>query len=152
MFASAPSPTVVQLYPLAGYVDPIASGSILECQLHRAPPVKIGSSAAPDSYSCSDFASFYGISMNQLVEWNPSLASRVVNGDCTLWGSEQYCAQLDLDDSADMTEYCVETQVAESGTRSTCDGFVAWHGLNKADFLAWHPGLGAQCQNFHSGR
>ncbi len=152
MFASAPSPTATQLYPLAGYVNPIADGSVLDCRLYRAPPVQMGSASAADSYKCSDFASFYGVSMDQLVGWNPSLASRLVNGDCNLWGTEQYCAQRDLDNTADTTEYCVETQVAETGTRSTCDGFVAWYGLAKADFLAWHPGLGAQCQNFHSGR
>ncbi len=150
MFASAATPTASQLYPLAGYVDPIAEGSVLDCHLHRAPPVQIGSSTE-DSYQCSDFASFYGISVAQLVEWNPSLASRLVAGDCTLWPREQYCAQRDLDDSAQTTEYCVVTEVAETGTRSTCNGFVAWFGLTMADFLAWHPGLGAQCQNFHSG-
>lgn len=150
VFAAAPSPTFAPAYPLAGYVDPIADGSVLDCYLHRAPPVRVGSH--PDSYKCSDFASFYGISMQQLVEWNPSLGSRMVGGDCKLSAAEQYCAQLDLDESSQMTEGCVETQVAESGTRSTCDGFLTWWGIKKADFLAWHPGLGSQCEHFHSGR
>lgn len=150
VFAAAPSPTFSPVYELAGYVDPFADGSVLDCHLHRAPPVQLGSSIT-DSYKCSDFASFYGISMDQLVEWNPSLAARLVGGDCRLWPGEQYCARRDLDETADMTEACVETQVAETGTRSTCDGFVFWYNINKADFLAWHPGLGPQCENFHSG-
>ncbi|KAK4118090.1 carbohydrate-binding module family 50 protein [Parathielavia appendiculata] len=150
-FASAPSPTFSQPYPMAGYVDPIANGSVLDCHLHRTPPVRVNATSNEDSYRCSDFAAFYGVSMDQLVSWNPSLASRLVNGDCLLWAGEQYCAQRDLDQSANITQYCVERRVAESGTRSTCDGFVTWYGLNRTSFLQWHPGLGPNCENFHSG-
>jgi hypothetical protein len=113
--------------------------------------VQVNATSSESSYSCADFAAFYGVTMAQLLEWNPSLASRVENGDCYLWPGEQYCAQRDPDETANITQYCVERQVAESGPRSTCDGFVAWYGLNKASFLEWHPGLGSNCEHFHSG-
>jgi hypothetical protein len=114
--------------------------------------VQVNATSSEDSYSCADFASFYGVTMAQLLEWNPSLASRVENGDCYLWPGEQYCAQRDLDTTSNITQYCVERRVAESGPRSTCDGFVTWYGLDKASFLEWHPGLGSNCENFHSGK
>ncbi|KAK3367561.1 hypothetical protein B0H63DRAFT_515399 [Podospora didyma] len=153
-FALAPKPTLGTAlpYPNIGYVDPIANDTILDCALHRPAPVKVNQTSFQDSYLCSDYAKFYGITVDKLVEWNPSLASRVVNKDCTLWAGEQYCAQRDLDQSANMSEYCLAPgQVAEPGLRSTCDGFVKWYGLNKTDFLEWNPGLGSKCERFHSG-
>ncbi|KAH8895447.1 hypothetical protein GQ53DRAFT_839064 [Thozetella sp. PMI_491] len=151
-FASAPSPTYVAPYPMAGYVDPYANGTVLDCGLHRTPPVQVkNDSTSESSYLCSDFASFYGITIESLVEWNPSLATRMTGGDCVLFSGEQYCAQRDLHQGAGTTEYCVSLQVAEDGARSTCDGFVHWYGLSLASFLEWNPSLGATCENFRSG-
>lgn len=151
-FASAPSPAYTAPYPNAGYVDAIANDTVLECGLHRAPPVQVNATSSQDSYRCSDFAKFYGITMAKLVEWNPSLATRLSAGDCTLWAGEQYCAQRDVDQSANSTKYCVTARVAESGPRSSCEGFVGWYGLDKASFLEWNPGLGVKCEKFHSGK
>ncbi|KAF2715705.1 hypothetical protein K504DRAFT_487321 [Pleomassaria siparia CBS 279.74] len=49
------------------------------------------------------------------------------------------------------SEYHVTIQVAESGTRSSCHGFVGWYGLDKAASLEWNPGLGVDCEKFHFG-
>jgi hypothetical protein len=132
-------------------MDPIANGSVRDCHLYRAPPVQVNETSSEDSYRCSDFARFYGITVEQLVEVNPSLAARLADGDCDLWAGEQYCAQRDLSQASDMTQYCADTRVAESGPRSTCDGFVNWYGLERAAFLAWNPSLGGECEGFHTG-
>lgn len=146
-------------FPNSGYVNPFANDTILDCVLHREPPViPVSQNNSIASYSCKDFADFYGITLAQLVEWNPSIASRVDNssstgGDCILFPGEQYCARRDdfsVEDGV-ITKYCNTTEIAESGPRSFCDGFVEYYGLNMTDFLDWNPGVGSQCEKFHSG-
>ncbi|KAL8366130.1 hypothetical protein RB595_004753 [Gaeumannomyces hyphopodioides] len=156
-FSSAPSPTLDLPYPQAGVIDPIANGSVLDCQVYRAPPVKADDGlggADIDSYKCSDFARVYGATMAQLLEWNPSLRNRTTagGGDCDLWAAEQYCARRDEDKSAaGRTGACIALEGAETGARGTCAGFVEWHGLSMSAFLQWNPGLGSQCENFRAG-
>ncbi|KLU89886.1 hypothetical protein MAPG_08855 [Magnaporthiopsis poae ATCC 64411] len=152
-FGAMPSPTMTMPYPQAGYMYPIANGSVLDCQLYRAPPVKPdGLGTSIDSYKCSDFARVYGTTVGQLLELNPSLRNRTANGDCELRPSEQYCVRRDVDKSTvGATKYCVGLSVAETGPRQTCAGFIGWHNLTMSAFLLWNPGLGSKCENFHAG-
>ncbi|KAM7184015.1 hypothetical protein V8F33_013246 [Rhypophila sp. PSN 637] len=156
-FSALPSPVNLgNPFPNSGYTVPFANQTILDCALHREPPViPVRRNDTTASYSCKDFAEFYGISLSDLVEWNPSLATRVQSGDCTLFPGEQYCARRDNPSNGGgemmMTKYCNSTEMAESGPRSMCNGFVAWYRLTKANFLDWNPGVGANCEKFHSG-
>ncbi|KAM7209978.1 hypothetical protein V8F06_014640, partial [Rhypophila decipiens] len=86
-FSALPSPIHLgNPFPNSGYTVPFANQTILDCALHREPPViPVKSNDITASYSCKDFAEFYGI----------SLASRVQSGDCTLFPGEQYCARRD---------------------------------------------------------
>jgi len=157
---SLPTSTGAPLYPMAGYVEPFANGSVLDCHIHRAPPVRVNGSLV-DSYKCSDYARFYGISFAQLLSWNPSLVEQTAepdnNGDCYLWPGEKYCAQRDasIGRAPDTATACVDAQLAESGARSTCEGFLAWYGLGdapgRAAFLEWNPSVGPDCKAFRSG-
>ncbi|KAH7304438.1 hypothetical protein B0I35DRAFT_484484 [Stachybotrys elegans] len=151
-FDGAPKPTWSAAYPMAGYVDIIANKTFEECYLHRSPPVQVNESSSEDSYRCSDYADFYGITMTQLLEWNPSLKERTKDNDCTLWAGEQYCAQRDLASSAKMAKACIRTAVAETGPRSFCDGFVNWYGLPKQVFVDWNSGVETDCSSFRSGQ
>ncbi|KAI9162671.1 hypothetical protein HJFPF1_04262 [Paramyrothecium foliicola] len=94
---------------------------------YRSVPVHIGYEA---SYRCSDYAKFYGISVNSLVEWNPSLRGRLRDdGECYLRAGEPYCSQLGVDEGNKMTKYFTNTAVVESGKRRTCEDFLYWYGL-----------------------
>ncbi|KAK4108056.1 carbohydrate-binding module family 50 protein [Canariomyces notabilis] len=149
------------LFPMAGYVEPFANGSILDCHLHRPPPVRLNGSLT-DSYLCADYAAFYGITLAQLLEWNPSLLEQQTSGGsgCYLWPGEKYCAQRDNSTglAPGMTGACVDMRVAESGARGECEGFLAWYGLADAKgreaFGEWNPSVhvGGDCAGFRPGR
>lgn len=161
--ASAPptATTTSVLYPMAGYVEPFANGSVLDCHLHRPPPVRVNGSFE-DSYLCTDYAAFYGISVVELIEWNPSLLEQTsVPGstECYLWPGEKYCAQRDNSTglAPGMTSACVDKQLAESGMRGTCEGFLGWYELADAKgreaFGEWNPSVhvGGDCRGFKTG-
>ena len=148
------------LFPMAGYVEPFANGSVLDCHLHRPPPVRVNGSLT-DSYLCADYALFYGITLAQLIEWNPSLLEQTGaaggGADCYLWPGEKYCAQRDNSTglAPGMTNACVDLRIAESGARGTCEGFLGWYGLGDAKgreaFGEWNPSVGGECKGFKAG-
>lgn len=153
--------TTSVLYPMAGYVEPFANGTVRDCHLHRSPPVRVNGSFE-DSYLCSDYAAFYGITLTQLKEWNPSLLEQTSfpgGTDCYLWTGQRYCAQRDNSTglAPGMTSACVDMRVAESGWRGSCEGFLQWYELGdtkgREAFGEWNPSVhaGGDCHGFKSG-
>jgi LysM repeat protein len=98
------------------------------------------------STSCADVAKGYGVTTQNLTDWNPSLLS---NG-CMLDGKLTYCVQPMKLNATKYTQYCVLSDTPEYGL--TCADFMAAWSLDFEDFSGWNPGVGAACENWVLGR
>ncbi len=160
-------PAITSSYPNAHYVDPIANGSVLECDLYRKGPVP--GFNGTDSFNCTDFADFYNITIEDLKLWNPSLAINFTFTNpltnitqpthCELVAGQQYCAHLDLLEAEGITESCVNLEIADPGLTSDCQGFRFAYGLDNRTFFEWHSNLEeadaldpAECEGWRRGR
>ncbi|PVH93331.1 hypothetical protein DM02DRAFT_504473, partial [Periconia macrospinosa] len=94
------------------------------------------------SASCADVANGYGVTTQNLTDWNPSL----LGNSCMLDGKQTYCVMPMQLNATKHTEFCVMTDAPNYG--DSCADFIAAWGINVADFAAWNPGVGSQCENW----
>lgn len=121
------------------WVFSFAKDTRLDCAIY-ANGSDFGSSA-----QCSDISVGYGVTVSDLVNWNPSL-----NTSCTLNGTLTYCVQQLRINATRFTEYCELDDTPGYGT--TCDEFIAAWGIDIEQFAAFNPGIGSDCENWKSGR
>lgn len=125
-------------------VAPFADGSRHDCTLYAQAPILTDWQTDTYSSTCAAVAAAYNVAVSDLVAWNPSLA-----GDCTLREDRQYCVQIHDDQARDVSDYCAEFALAQPGW--DCSKYVAAHGLEMSQFLAWNPAVGTSCADFQTG-
>ncbi|KAH7392283.1 hypothetical protein DE146DRAFT_634435 [Phaeosphaeria sp. MPI-PUGE-AT-0046c] len=113
-----------------------APGTRLDCRTF-ANGTDFGNSAA-----CADVAKGFGVSTQNLTDWNPSL----LNNSCVLDGKLTYCVQALRLNATTFTPYCSATDVPDYGRK--CDEFLALWGLSIENFAAWNDGVGSACENW----
>jgi hypothetical protein len=84
---------------------PLAPGTIPDCEMYRnyrrrADDTSMNSTVSGDANICRWTASYYDITIDQLVTWNPSLT---VDG-CRLSFGYRYCVLRHLDDTENLSE------------------------------------------------
>lgn len=149
-FASAPRPTRQVAYPNAGYVTPFANNTSQDCEVYVEPPIWTNWTLLNSTYSCEAVASGYGVSMDDFLDWNPSLLNSIgPDGECELQMGAQYCSQKRRIQSNQLTEHCVKRNLAQPGF--DCAGYVEWNSLDRESFIEWNPDVGVACESFQTG-
>jgi hypothetical protein len=127
-------------------VAPFAEGSRHDCTFYAQAPMLKDWVANTTTSSCADVAAAFGVSVGDLVAWNPSLEAGAA---CTLKEELQYCVQIH-DVRAEQThEKCTEFIMASPG--NDCAKFVAEQGLDMKRFVEWNPVVGSDCGGFKTG-
>ncbi|KAK9771962.1 putative LysM domain-containing protein [Seiridium cardinale] len=153
--------TVTSSVPWATPTYALANGSIPGCYRAFDNPV--------DKLSCAAAAGRYGVDEETWVSWNPAVqhgnASEI--GSCYLDANVQYCGifwdpslALPHNDTgnvyaprpSDATEGATENcyfwdKTPESSTSDLCSAFMGSWGITIAEFYAWNPAVGTDCQN-----
>jgi hypothetical protein len=94
--------------------------------------------------SCNDVANGFGVSVDNLKQWNPSL-----NQTCSLTSGLAYCVLLVENNTPNITEACIDTQTPAFNT--TCDDFIALNDVTLDLLSSWNPAIGQNCENFKQG-
>jgi len=136
---------------------PWAPGTRQDCAVYATAPITIDRSTGATSSSCADAAAQYGVAVDELIRWNPSLRAADGAGkqeagpaaSCTLQENLNYCVQVFEDVPADTTEYCVRRSMTRQG--DSCRRFLSGHGLAMEKFVAWNPSVGEKCEKFALG-
>lgn len=138
--------------PLAKYKEhkrlvPIANGTRPDCWQYDW-----WNDTAGTIPTTSDAAWWHDISVDLLIEWNPSLKS-----DGSVSASSSYCVALAKETGTiwlppsprapDETEDCSGWFPA----LSTCDTHLSLLRLDKATFYKWNPSVGEDCSSFING-
>ena len=126
-------------------IAPFADGTRLDCSYYIQPPVLHNWETEEYTSSCEDVAASFNVEVEDLVTWNPSLAD-----DCNLRDDRQYCVQIHDEKPSDTSEQCAEFDLAPPGY--DCDKFLAVHGLDMSQFVAWNPIVGNACSDFKTGQ
>ncbi|KAJ9143042.1 LysM domain-containing protein [Pleurostoma richardsiae] len=143
----SPIPT---LLPNENYVTPYANATRLDCVMYVTPPVLLNTDDRTFSYACADVASAYGITLSDLLTWNPGINQTGGFFDpCELSGQEQYCVQPLAEIPADTTANCSLTALAEPAW--SCAYYAYMHNITKAAVVAWNPSVGPDCSNYTVG-
>ncbi|RYP41942.1 hypothetical protein DL768_010417 [Monosporascus sp. mg162] len=125
-------------------VAPFAEGTRQDCELYIQPPILMDWRYSNYSSDCEDVAAQYGVELDDLKTWNPSLST-----NCTLSNDAQYCVLLAEEEPPEVTEYCAQYALVESGY--DCDYFAASYGVERDQFVLWNPSVGSECENFRNG-
>lgn len=72
--------------------------------------------------SCSDIASLFLISVNDLLEWNPSLDRDIAS--CALESGNSYCVSKSDGMPPPDGEHCLEVDSTVDGTVATCNCYT----------------------------
>ncbi|ORY04390.1 hypothetical protein BCR34DRAFT_57224 [Clohesyomyces aquaticus] len=115
-----------------------APGTRLDCDKY-ANVTDVGASAL-----CETVAKGYGITVEQLVNWNPSL-----NTSCVFDAKLTYCVQPSILHVTNTTQYCTVEDQPSFG--QTCDDFLALWDLDYETFEAFNPGIGSKCDKWQLG-
>lgn len=138
------------LSPNEGYVTPFGNNTRLDCATYVTPPVLVNATNRTFSYSCANVAKAYGVSVADLLLWNPSInQTGGIVDPCELSGRKQYCVQPLPMIAKDMTTACNLTTVAPPG--SSCSTFAITNNITQAAVIAWNPSVGQNCVNYVSG-
>ncbi|OOO12854.1 Peptidoglycan-binding lysin domain-containing protein [Aspergillus oryzae] len=83
-----------------------------------------------DTTLCRDLALDNGISVEDLVKWNPSFEKDMNN--CTVWSAYSYCVKkYENSTSTQFTwTYCLRIDATEAGTVSECNYFTSINGYD----------------------
>ncbi|KAF2666500.1 hypothetical protein BT63DRAFT_415636 [Microthyrium microscopicum] len=143
---------------------PLAAGTWSNCTLYQnvnpKPPFVDQSDASVNRdfywaslYQCNTTASIYGITMEQLFIWNPSLASSGSIAACILQPELRYCTLAgdspplqpgtSLCDS--ITAQDVKPVIGVDQGLYTCASLIEEHKISLKSFLAWNPWIGPDC-------
>lgn len=118
-----------------------------DCRAYHIGGEPLGERSSPSSPACGDVASWFGVTVEELLGWNPSLEE---GPSCALRDDVQYCVgMVDVIDEG-MTEACVET--ARPRARDSCRTFRLKWRLSDIEFAAWNPVVGRNCEDFNLGR
>jgi hypothetical protein len=100
---STANATQPYLFPIPTMLPdlPLASGTMTDCQMYRnqretADTTSMNKTAPSDADYCRIIAPVYGVTVDQLVSWNPSLSSK----DCAFSPGYRYCVLRQYDDAA----------------------------------------------------
>jgi len=152
--ASLPTPARLETLPNLGYLDPLANGTLDDCEQYASGPVynyEVDSFNPEVIYSCEGVAAAYDISLNDFLEWNPDLLETPgVIDECELQDGFRYCVQRVRPKSSGMTGYCVRETYVEPGW--SCAELLFWTDISIARFAAWNPAVGPNCGNFKTGK
>jgi hypothetical protein len=96
------------------------------------------------SASCASVAASSGTTSDDLVKWNPTLAS-----GCTLNGRLTCCVRQYTLRPHNMTGYC--TMEDEPGPGTSCEKFLDLWRLDYETFADFNPGIGQKCENWQLG-
>ncbi|KAJ0418474.1 hypothetical protein BJY00DRAFT_314841 [Aspergillus carlsbadensis] len=171
-----PATTTTTWTPAPGYTLPAAPGTLAGCVQYRdynnnnsvltewGLDATVMNSLGIDFNACSSIAGYYHVTVDDLVEWNPSLNAT----DCSLQPGYSYCVLPSWDYASDslspdtVSSYCANvdpTWIMEGTTPDCtcytyylgndeggceCDGFVDARGklIPVADLLAMNPWIG----------
>jgi hypothetical protein len=95
--------------------------------------------------SCDNAVKGFGVSVEELKQWNPSL-----NSSCTLSQEFTYCSLRVTQNAPDMTKYCIKTDVPRFN--ATCTQFRRNWALGLDLLSAWNPRVGPKCENWKLGQ
>ncbi|KAH7633183.1 hypothetical protein B0T09DRAFT_87582 [Sordaria sp. MPI-SDFR-AT-0083] len=127
---------------------PIANGTLMDCAHYLNPPLLLNSITRNTSTRCSDIARAYGVSVSDLIEWNPTLEG-TNEASCEVSTDYRYCVQHYLQEEEQATKYCIRKELATPGY--TCSQFAGTRGIDMAEFVAWNPSAGPNCGNYTAG-
>ncbi|KAH7627240.1 hypothetical protein B0T09DRAFT_270400 [Sordaria sp. MPI-SDFR-AT-0083] len=128
---------------------PIANGTLMDCAHYLNPPLLLNSITRNTSTRCSDIARAYGVSVSDLIEWNPTLEG-TSEASCEVTTDYRYCVQHYLQEEEQATKYCIRKELATPGY--TCSQFSGTRGIDMAEFVAWNPSVGPDCGNYTAGK
>lgn len=150
-FSLFPSATAqATLLPNENYVTPFANASWENCEVYATPPVVMDLANGTVSYACEDVAAAYGITMDELLLWNPGInTTGGFDVPCELSFMFQYCVQPTLTLAADTVPECIFPALAPPAW--TCDVFAQRYNISKAAVAAWNPSVGTDCSEFIPG-
>ncbi|PSK56663.1 hypothetical protein B9Z65_6287 [Elsinoe australis] len=140
---------------------PIVSGTKEDCAIYRnydsQDPAKFRSGV--DINGCPYVAYSYGISVNDLLQWNPGLSAE----NCALQAGFSYCVRASAGHvpSADSASLCDQTTAIMLGTDSTCVCLAKIYSyfnltytcamlaedyrITSQDLTRWNPWVGTDC-------
>ncbi|CAI4213540.1 unnamed protein product [Parascedosporium putredinis] len=126
----------------------VARGTRQDCRIYLVGGVTTQDEVigGASTTACSDVAARYGIALENLLLWNPSLSR---GPDCALLSDAQYCVQAFKIDSEGITDACVGTSTPKA--TDDCRQFHLRFGLVEEQFTAWNPAVGRKCENFVLG-
>ncbi|KAI2463544.1 hypothetical protein F4781DRAFT_416270 [Annulohypoxylon bovei var. microspora] len=144
--------TPMSMYPNATYVAssagaPYGNLTRMDCDTYATAPILTNYTInGTTSFACEDVVKQYGVTMDNFLDWNPSLNG---TSPCVMANNTQYCVATYATISPGIVGACIQTDIATSGY--DCNGFMAIHGLDKDRFSLWNPGVGTNCENFKVG-
>ena len=94
----------------------MAPGTDSDCKAYR------NFDSQKDINSCSDIASLYLVSTDNLLEWNPSLKSDMAS--CALESGHSYCVSKSDVMQPPFAQHCLKVNGTVEGTIATCDCYT----------------------------
>lgn len=129
-------------------IRPIANGTYRDCVNYLNPPVFLDVSRHNSSTRCSDIARIYGVTIANLIEWNPTLEGSD-EASCQVSANYRYCVQRFRLEEEHATEYCLRKELATAAY--TCKQFASTRGIDFGQFVAWNPSVGVDCEDYEPG-
>jgi len=150
--ATAGMPLENDPFPNLGYTTPFANGSRMDCHVYATPPVLLDPHNGTWSYSCEDVAKAYGITVTNLLDWNPDInATSGTASPCVMLSSQKYCVQPTFQNATGIVTNCSMTAVAEPRFGS-CKEFAGAYNITTAALAAWNSGVNAtSCSGYGTG-
>ncbi|KAI1283287.1 carbohydrate-binding module family 50 protein [Xylaria sp. FL0933] len=158
-FGSLPSPTYVPK-PFAGYNRTYAPNTRTDCQDYLNGADYQGNlSGTFFENNCQLAAVTYGISLENLGIWNPSLGNGSL-ANCTLASNLWYCMGWGGEVSADPGDETTEPTPVANGTtsectiymdvssRDNCTTFLVRNNITLSTFYSLNPEVGKDCSGF----
>lgn len=142
-FALMPSATASGVTDFGGtaYAGSLANGTRPDCQVYITPPVLVNETDRSWSYNCEDIALLYGVTVADLLAWNPSLnATGGTFSPCEMPGTRQFCVEPLERNATDMTTNCSMTAMAFPRINS-CRDFAALYNITTGALVAWNPSI-----------
>lgn len=134
------------------YFVPLANGSRADCVTYVTPPVQVvgANGEGQASYECLAVAKAYGVSLSDLLAWNPGVnQTGGFNYPCELLGTLRYCVQPVPIIAPDSTANCSFTAVADPGW--SCERYSNRYNITVAALVAWNLSVGDKCTGFRGG-
>ncbi|KAI0814080.1 hypothetical protein GGR55DRAFT_687075 [Xylaria sp. FL0064] len=139
---------------------PLAEDTRGDCSLYFNGQQILIENISTTSYqnACEFAAAVWGISVEDLTQWNPDLGN-VTNGECNMMSDVRYCGKLlyadplaeqsGQDYEFDVREGAVKdcTQYADVYDGWECDDVSIAYDLTIAQFYTYNPEVGKDCSN-----